>query len=353
LGLYRRNNIWWYTLSHDGHRYQGSLKTANRRLAEKRYSRIVSQVVSNDFHCESGATIIETIERYLKEVSCLKSRSTYNRDCQIAEHYFRFFASDTLLTKVTSSLVSKYKAERLLKVSPSTVRKELSFLRRVFNLAIDEWELCNNNPVLKVIKSLPPETKRVRYLTPEEEERLRATLPAWLRPIVIVAMLTGLRRGNILELQVSQVDFRNNLIHVGTTKNGTPVSIPMTETVRETIRKTIDERKVDSPFVFTDDTGKPHTGWKVSMAFKRAAELAGISDLRFHDLRHDFATNLVRSGVDLYRVQKLLNHKDQRMTQRYAHLLLDDLRDAMERFEEAKSATILLQSGEGKGAAGD
>ncbi len=75
-------------------------------------------------------------------------------------------------------------------------------------------------------------------------------------------------------------------------------------------------------------------------------EKAEINDLRFHDLKHDFATSLVQSGVDLYRVQKLCGHKDQRMTQRYAHLLPESLREAIKVIEYEGTATILLQSDE-------
>jgi integrase len=220
----------------------------------------------------------------------------------------------------------------------------------VFNLAIDEWELCRNNPVKKVIKSLKFDDARVRYVTPEEARKLRLTLPGWLMPIVIVAVQTGLRQGNILSLKEDQVDFDLNLIIVPKTKNGKPVVIPMTSAVRETLLRVIRARKAESRYVFCDDYGKPYTRSKVSTAFRRACKRAGIKDLRFHDLKHDFATSLVQSGIDLYRVQKLCGHTDLRMTQRYAHLLPEGLREAIKVIETKGTATILLQSGDEEGA---
>jgi len=328
------------------------LKTQNKKLAEKRYAQIVSNIISGDYRQIANVTIKEVLKRYIDEVSCLKAKTTYSRDQQIVQHFFDFFG-DIPLKQVTPSLISKYKSQRLKKVSATTVRIELSFLRRVFNTAINEWELCKENPVTKIFKTLPPEVKRVRFLKPEEAERLRFTLPSWLRPIVIVACQTGLRRSNLVHLKVSQVDFKNNLIHVGKTKNGEPICIPMTQLVRETIQNVIRERKVISPYVFCDERGKPYTKEQVTVAFGRAVKRAKIKDLRFHDLRHDFATYLVRSGVDLYRVQKLLNHKDQRMTQRYAHLLIEDLRDAISKFDTNNTATILLQSEENQKASNE
>lgn len=200
------------------------------------------------------------------------------------------------------------------------------------------------NPVKKVIRSLKVDDARVRYVEPEEAEKLRFTLPEWLRPIVVVAAQTGLRQGNIVELTVPQLDFKRNLIIVPKTKNGCPVGIPMTSTVRDTLLKVLRERHIASKYIFSDEYGQPHSGKKVSIAFKRAVERAGIKDLRFHDLKHDFATNLVQSGVDLYRVQRLCGHKDQRMTQRYAHLMPETLIEAIKVIDAKGTATILLQS---------
>ncbi|MDO9289466.1 MAG: site-specific integrase, partial [Thermodesulfovibrionales bacterium] len=136
------------------------------------------------------------------------------------------------------------------------------------------------------------------------------------------------------------------LIIVPKTKKGKPIAIPMTCIVRDTLLIVLQERRIASPYVFFDEFGKPHSGKKVSMAFKRACERAEIKDLRFHDLKHDFATALVQAGIDLYRVQKLCGHKDQRMTQRYAHLLPETLREAIKVIEHQGTATILLQSDE-------
>jgi integrase len=344
MGLYRRGNFFWFSISYQGKRIQESLKTDNRKLAEKLYAKVLTDIVEGRyFEKPKDITINEVLERYMKEFSPLLSPSSHERNQQVVSHFKSVFG-EYLIKDVTPSVLSQYKAERLQKVLPSTVKKELAFLRRVFNIAIDEWELCKENPVKKVMKSLKFDDARVRYVAPEEAEKLRFTLPEWLKPIVIVAAQTGLRQGNIVELTVPQLDFNLKLIIVPKTKNGCPVNIPMTNIVKNTLLKVLQGKRIASVYVFCDEFGKPHSGKKVSISFKRACERAGINNLRFHDLKHDFATNLVQSGVDLYRVQKLCGHKDQRMTQRYAHLMPETLREAIKVIESKGTATILLQS---------
>ena len=323
--------------------------TANKRLAEKIYGKTLADIEEGRF-CDRPKSIkmVEVIDKFMNEVSPLKPGS-HERNRQIVEHFKPFFG-DTLLEEVKAPLLSGYKAVRLQTVSkrgrpvsPDTVRKELSLLRQIFNVAIDEWELCTTNPVRKIIRSLPQEEKRVRYVLPEEAEKLRFTMPAWLKPIVITACQTGLRRTNLLRLTVQQVDFTSNRLIVEKTKSGDPIGLAMTSIVRQTLLNVISERKVASPYVFSDGQGRPYTPYKVSMAFKRACRRAGVDNLRLHDLRHDFATLMLRKTKNLVDVQHAMGHKDSRMTMRYAHLLPDDLKEAFEAIDNTGTASILSQ----------
>jgi site-specific recombinase XerD len=102
--------------------------------------------------------------------------------------------------------------------------------------------------------------------------------------------------------------------------------MPLTDTAVKTLAELQRIRHLHSAFVFCDKKGKPYSPSQVSVAFKRASRKAGIENLRFHDLRHDFASNLVQGGVDIYKVKELLGHKDLRMTVRYCHLAPENLR---------------------------
>jgi len=103
-----------------------------------------------------------------------------------------------------------------------------------------------------------------------------------------------------------------------------------------------------SPYVFCDEQGKPHSPNKVSIAFKRACRRAKVENLRLHDLRHDFATLMLRKTKNLVDVQHAMGHKDSRMTLRYAHLLPDDLRGAYEAIDNQGTASVFSRFLHGK-----
>lgn len=349
MGIYKRGKIWWFKKVYQGNKVEESLGTPNKALAERIYAKKLTEIIEGTyFDIPQEITMNELIEKYINETSCLLRATTHERHKQMAKQLKKFMGNQ-LLINVTPSFLSTYKSKRLKEVAPQTVKKELALLRRVFNVAIDEWEYCDKNPVPKVMKSLPGDNKRVRFLSPEEFQKLRFTLPRWLTPIAFVASQTGLRRSNLVLLTKDQLDFNSNLIVIPETKNEDPVAVPMTSMVKKILRELLSERKVVSPYVFCDERGNPYSLPKVSMAFKRACDRAGIENLRYHDLRHHFASSLVQNGVDLYPVQKLMGHKDQRMTQRYAHLAPKNLRDAVKALENSESATILRQSEKKRG----
>ncbi|WP_455379496.1 site-specific integrase, partial [Petrachloros mirabilis] len=128
-----------------------------------------------------------------------------------------------------------------------------------------------------------------------------------LRPIVVVGLNTGMRRGEILSLRWEHCDLKHSFILLDKTKNGERREIPINVTVRSTLRGL--ERRLDIPYVFFDPkTGKPYQD--VKRSFATACKKAGITDFHFHDLRHTFASQLVMSGIDLATVKELLGHKD-------------------------------------------
>lgn len=370
MGLYKRGKTWHCSqvINYpDGRkdRIRQSLETTNRGIAERNYRAFLNSLEDGSYFKKAVTIPVmkEVIERYMKEVSPLQK--SHSRNKEIYLHWVTYFG-DLLASEITTSLLSSYKAKRLTgelrygkskdqskcrKAGQSTIKKELAFLRMIFNKAIDEWDDDWDgyfrdhpvNPVRKVIKGLK-ENKRIRYIMPDEAQRLNLTLPAWLKPIVIVGCHTGLRASNIIGLTLSQVDFELNriIIRCEEMKDGEPMTVKMTSAVRTALLRVVQSRQSSSPYVFLDETGKPYSRPAVSMAFKRACDRAEVNDLHFHDLRHDFATLLISNHVDLYRVQHLLGHSDTRMTQRYAHLMPDTL-NAIDAIEGKGFVTILSQ----------
>ena len=245
----------------------------------------------------------------------------------IIERLVGYF-EEKLLSEITSWHVEKYKAmrkEEILKrqnektsdikqVSMATLNRELACLQHMFSKGI-EWGKVDSNPVSKV-KFFKESNGRLRYLLPGEIILLIDCCPPQLKPIVITAVCTGLRKGEIVYLKWDDIDFRNRVIYIGNTKNGEKREVPMNDYLTEALKSI--RRNDKSPYVFCDEKGKPYYGFHKS--FATALKKAGIKDFRFHDLRHSFASNLVMEGIDLATVRELLGHKSIEMTLRYSHL---------------------------------
>jgi integrase len=215
-------------------------------------------------------------------------------------------------------------------------------LKDCFNIAMKQWEWVDSNPVAKIPMEKEPQG-RVRFLNDEEFDRLCDACPEWLRPIVLTARHTGMRKENILSLKWNQVDLFRRVITLEHTKNDERLSIPINDTLMELFKRLSKVRHIKSQFVFFHPNAKRKSAkgkfngkryYEVKSSFQEALKKAGIKDFRFHDLRHCFASDLVQREVDLYVVQKLLGHKSQAMTQRYSHLAPENLRNAVLKLDE-------------------
>jgi integrase len=164
---------------------------------------------------------------------------------------------------------------------------------------------------------------------PEEEQRLLDAALPWLREIIIFALNTGMRQNEILSLKWSQVDLFRRTATLIETKNKEKRTIPINQTVLE-ILKSKDRVRSISGYVFTSQTGSKLDARNLLRAFYAARKKVGLEDVRFHDLRHTFATRLVQAGVNLYVVKELLGHKSLTMTMRYAHHYPESLRHGVE-----------------------
>lgn len=217
----------------------------------------------------------------------------------------------------------------------STTNRYLALLGKMMNLAID-WGLLTQNPVSRVKFFSEKANFRETILSLEEEDALLKKCPKRLLPIVQVALNTGMRRGEILGLRWSQVDLAARTIKLSQTKSGKPRVIPINAFLFDIL--TGQERKTGySDFVFLNRaTRRPFQD--VKRAFNTAATNAGIEGLRFHDLRHTFASRLVAAGVDLITVKDLLGHHSVKVTERYTHTNAEQKKKAVEMLQCLHSA---------------
>ena len=217
------------------------------------------------------------------------------------------------LQDITAWQIEKYKVKRKEEgKSPATVNRQIALLKHMFTKAI-EWGKLKDNPAKKV-KPLKREIRRVRYLMLEEVQRLLSNCADHLKPIVEVAVNTGMRKMELLTLKWDQVNLDQGFITLWETKNSERPDIPMNETVKASLNGI--ER--NGPYIFCDGNGKSFGN--VKRSFETALKKSEIEDFRFHDLRHTFASNLIMEGTDITTAKELMGHKTIDMTLRYSHL---------------------------------
>ncbi|HEX9429873.1 MAG TPA: site-specific integrase, partial [Candidatus Bathyarchaeia archaeon] len=198
--------------------------------------------------------------------------------------------------------------------APATINRHLATLKHMFTKAA-EWEIVGEEALKRIrkVKLLPENNRRLRYLSTEECQSLINACSPHLKPIVITALNSGMRKQEVLSLEWERhIDLKHGFILLDVTKNGERREIPINQTLRETLEELV--RRVDSPYVFTDGDGRRFQD--VKKAFHSACRRARIKDLRFHDLRHTFASHLVMKRADLTSVKELLGHKTLTMTLR-------------------------------------
>ena len=266
------------------------------------------------------------------------------------------------LSQILALDIERVKSSRLKAGrKPATVNRDLDRIRSVLSKAV-EWAFLSGHPLKSVKRVKGADSDRIRYLSDDEGRRLRKALeeremdrraqresgnawsmergrnglPAWpewgytdhLMPIVILALNTGLRRGELLSLDWDHVSISGAVLTVtaGSAKSGKSRHIPLNTEALETLKRW-HRQHGGKGLVFPGSNGARM--WHINSSWETLMESAKLKNFRFHDLRHDFASKLVMVGVDLNTVRELLGHGDLKMTLRYAHLSPQKLADAV------------------------
>lgn len=222
---------------------------------------------------------------------------------------------ETDLRQITPMEIERFRSSLLSKgLEKSTTNRYIALIKRMFNLAIDEGYV-ETNPAKKVRLFSEAENLKERILSEEEETRLIENCCDHMKDIVTFGLNTGMRLGEILRLKWANVDMRSGMIRVEFTKSGKTRIVPMNQTLRAMLSGL---RKRGGEYVFTNP-GSNDRFREIKRSFKTGCRKAKIEGLRFHDLRHTFASRLVRNGVDIGTLRKLLGHSTLLVTQRYVH----------------------------------
>ncbi len=273
-------------------------------------------------------TLSELIDRYIEEE--LPNRKSDQAKFKMQLGWWKERIGAYLLSEVTPSLLSQCK-DTLSKEpslhpvkgrttrSGATINRYMACLSIVFSLAVNEWEWMEENPMLKVSKK--PETRgRVRYLSEEEKRNLLAEckkISKELYLLVLIAVTSGARHGEIINLKWQNIDFNNRLYHFLDTKNGEDRGVPISHIALQELKEFSKVRNIKTDYVFGNKDGKL---MYLTDKFEKAVELAGITDFHFHDLRHTAASYLAMNGASLLEIAEILGHKTLAMVKRYSHL---------------------------------
>jgi len=256
--------------------------------------------------------------------------------CKAILGRFLSFAGNVSLRELTCEHVDKFKAKRLREISPVSVNVELRMLKAAFNTA-RRWKLLEADIFEGVSLAQVPDRAPLFFTRSDFQRLLECIKERWLKDIVVFAVLTGLRRGEILNLKWSDVDLQGKLIHIHTsstfrTKQGRRRTVPLNDTA--TVLLSSKQGKSPSEYVFTLNDKKIYENW-VTHLFKSYVQKANLNDTRlhFHSLRHTFASWLVQDGASLYEVQKLLGHSSSKVTEVYSHLQPEHMHSTVNRID--------------------
>ena len=290
-------------------------------FAKDTESRIERGVFLDTFLAEK-TTFLDLVERYEIEIS--PSKKGHRIDLYVARSLKRALG-EYKLAQIQPFVVSQYRDKRLKVVQPATVKRELGLLSRILTASEKEFGiyLPHGNPVRKV--SIPKEPPgRDRRLEKDELERLliQFSQNQRMKQIVLLAIETGMRRGEICRIRHQDINWDISVLHIPETKNGTPRTIPLSSVARSTLRGAVTVSKASS-CVFDVE---PHS---ITRAFERACKRANIDNLRFHDLRHEATSRFFEKGLNVMEVASITGHQDLRMLRRYTHIRAETLVDRL------------------------
>lgn len=317
MGVYKKENGKWYCRGQiNGQRYHVLCKDATSKEKARLYEEELRLNIRNKqkgiVREEKDYTFLFMMNKYVEV--CEINNSDSRKPKTISKILIDYFGKNTNILSVRPTDIESFKKYMLeLNKANATINRYLAALKRAYNIMIYD-DLINYNPV-KRVKQLIEDNKRNRYLSKEEWFKLKQELPEQIYNIVLVALLTGLRKSNVLTLRWEQIDFELKQITItkSNNKGKKHIILPMSNRLIE-ILYTLKPKKEGYLFI-NKQTNKPYT--TIRKSFMNALKRANIKDFKFHDIRRTVGTWLKENNVDLRTIQNLLCHSDIRTTERY------------------------------------
>lgn len=333
MSVYEKNGKWYYAFMLFGVRKHGACKGVNDKTGALEYEAEVKERLSlihrGKISQAEVITLKQIFDEYLEYSEINNAKDTYRDNKHKIEIMQNYFGEKTIITDITPGMIEKFKSYMVKSMnnSKSTFNRYFASLRKAYNLAIINHKLNILNPC-QLVATFTEDNYILRYLSEEEEAKLMKELPEYLKPIVICALTTGLRKSNILNLKWERINFELGFIEIlkQENKGKKKIRIPLSKKFKTELEK-IGIKK--NGYVFMSHRGnKPYTN--INEGFKKALERAGIENFRFHDLRHTVGTRLIANGADLQTVKDYLAHSDIKTTQRYLHTVDDNMKKVID-----------------------
>jgi len=304
--------------------------TFRRKTDAKEWAKKIESAMLENRHFKNRVarkrTLAELIEKYIKEVMPKKSDIMQQQVIQL--NWWKEQMGHMTLAELSSRDIAKHRDILLNSPvkedtprKPSTVNRYLAVLSHAFTIAVEEWEWLQDNPAKKV-RRLSESKGRTRFLSEQEMTDLlevcKASECKVLFPIVLIALSTGARKMEILNLRWKDVDFKREVIILRKTKNKETRSIPLKGQALSILSDMKRVRRIDTDLVFPGNN--PLSPIEFRKHWVQALKTARIENFKFHDLRHTAASYLAMNGASLMEISAILGHKTLEMVKRYAHL---------------------------------
>jgi integrase len=309
----RTGGNFYYDIHANGKRVQISTRTKNVNHAKKILALRMSEAERGVFEKQVSVPLADLNKQYMEHAKTHKR--SWVRDEQMLGHIERIMGPVTL-KQITPLRVEEYQRKRLQeKVCPATVNRELAVLKHELNLA-EKWGLRQGPNPVRMVKFLREDNLQLATLSEKEERLLLKHCPSYLQDMVLFALNTGLRCGDLFDLRWEEVDLEGRRMARLMQKSKQMLKVPLNEVACEILKAWATQRKC--PYVFYNQlTGDRFRDLKGSL--KKAVKDAGLEGITWHIFRHTFASRLVCSGVDIVTVKELCGHSHISTTMRYAH----------------------------------
>jgi len=313
MGIRKRGAVWWVDVTTpSGERIRRSAETGNRGEALEYHDRLKAEAWRRaKLRERPRRTWNDAVVRWLTET---RHKATHEHD-KAKLRWLDPYLGGRMLDAIDRTMIDAIaQAKQVTGVSDSTVNRTLALVRAILRRCERDWEWIDRAPAVRLFKEPP---KRVRYLTRAEAHRLLAELPPHLSDMARMALATGLRAANITGMTWGQVDLERRMawIHPDQAKSRRAIPVPLNGEAMAVLQKQLGKHW-ERVFTFK---GNPVTA-TTTKAWYRAVERAGVKPLRFHDLRHTFASWHVQQGTPLSVLQELGGWQSGAMVARYAHL---------------------------------